>query len=179
MLVAILYCALAQELGCGSAGRFTDLVGANVNLSFTAPYQGMYTISTCGSNYDTEVRITGSNVDISQDDVGICPINPKSEVFNEAFLRNETYNFEITSYVSGSGTRVLTITIDCPDSDESLTYPPTMVGQVEPIRCGDTTSHDLGGSTRWYPYVLDLSNRSGNTRVYISTCDSTTRNPEL
>ena len=170
-----------DQVGCGTDNRLITLVPSiPKTVSFTAPYRGTYTVSTCGSNFDTNVRITGAGVQTkTHDDDGACPSNPKNEIFNQQFLNGEAYNLSIAAYTDTSETRVLVLTITCPDGDESLTRPPTMVGQVPSVRCGETVTVNLDDSARWQPYLLDLSAAQGNRRVSLNTCQSTTRNPDM
>ncbi len=182
-IVLLFAVASAQEysVSCFQAGRLLIQTSGTTVVSFLAPFQGNYIISTCGTNYDTQTIIEGAGVPLSdwRDDDGACHSNQQNEVYNQMLLKNENYNITVKNRNPGTSTQYMVLSMTCPTQDESLTFAPTMVGQTPPIRCGETDTLVLNGNTRWQPYILDLSLSQGNTRVNLNTCKSRTRNPKL
>ena len=151
--------------------------------TFEAPMLGMYTISTCGSNFDTTSKIEGPGIenDTWRDDTGGCRSNSRNEVWLQHLVVGN-YTMTVGKYGHGSWdattTYILAAMIICPDVAGTFTPAPTTVGQIPPIRCGETRTVNFGAA-RWEPLMLDLSSSSSNKRVYLNTCASTTINPEL
>ncbi len=168
---------------CGSGNNFQE----DVWYTFTAPCDGLMSIDTCGSNFDTVLAVyTGSCGSLTQvgcnDDSPICG-GLQSAIANMPMTFGTVYRIRLGGFSGANGQGLVNlVTSACPPPSNNncgaaitidqcapvafSTIGATTDGPIEPALCNSFSFQGVGSDV-WYRYVAPCA---GTVRV--SLCGS-------
>ena len=146
--------------------QYPDSGGASVWWRFVAPVSGSFTLSTCGSNFDTVLAVyTGNAVNAltlvaGNDDAGSGPCSGTSQSYlSFSAVAGTTYSFVVDGYNGGSGAATGTIQL-------ALSGAPSATLVVTPLT-NMAASGNPGGpfSPSSFQYQLNASTGSASYSI--------------